>query len=595
MFVSHRQEPVTQTASQRRLAAIFVADVVGYSRLMGVDEVMTLRRLREYRDAMSGRIAARGGRVVNTSGDALLAEFASVVDAIECAVESQIDIAERNADVDEQQCLRFRIGVHLGDVLVEDDDIFGDGVNIAARLEALAPAGGVCLSGTVYDVVHRRIDLAYQSHGEQKFKNIEEPVRAYGVALDGGADITLPNKTKVDEARPSIAVLPFENMSGDAEQAYFSDGITEDLITSLSKIDGLFVIARNSTFTYKEQRKTVDEIAADLGVRYVLEGSVRKSGGRVRITAQLIDGQTGGHLWADRYDRDLIDVFAVQDEVTQQIVDALEVKLTDRDRRNLEQSGHVVDVEAYDYVLRGRDQYLRYTREASVQAREMFSKAITIDPGYAEAHAWLSLTYIHEWNQLWTRDVSESLEPALEHAQKAQSLDDSLPIVHMALSQSYQWHNQPDEALEAAEHAVALDPNNADALGALAEILAMRGRPQEAVELIEKAIELNPHFPAWYLTIAAWARFWQRNYDEALSLIRRANVRNPDMLGNHILLALCHARNGSLEQAAHAIEECKRVSGADVNISQMVRDVPFLQRDDLDHFIDAARVAGFPE
>ena len=196
---------------------------------------------------------------------------------------------------------------------------------------------------------------------------------------------------------------------------------------------------------------------------------------------------------------------------------------------------------------------------------------------------------------MWTREVSESLEPALEHAQKAQSLDDSLPIVHTALSQSYQWHNQPDEALEAAEHAVALDPNNADALGGLAEILAMRGRPQEGVELIEKAIELNPHFPAWYLTISAWARFWQRNYDEALSLIRRANVRNPDMLGNHILLALFHARNGSLEQAAHAIEECKRVSGADVNISQMVRDVPFLQRDDLDHFIDAARVAGFPE
>ena len=501
----------------------------------------------------------------------------------------------RNTDVEERQRLRFRIGLHLGDVLVEDDDIFGDGVNIAARLEALAPPGGLCMSGTVYDVVHRRIDLVYQPYGDQEFKNIDEPVRAYGVAIDGGVNLTVPGKTKAKDSRPSIAVLPLENMSGDAEQAYFSDGITEDLITSLSKIDGLFVIARNSTFTYKEQRKTVDEIAADLGVRYILEGSVRKARERVRITAQLVDGQTGGHLWADRYDRDLTDVFAVQDEVTQKIVDALQVELTDRDRQNLGQPGYVADVEAYDYVLRGRDQYLRYTREASVQAREMFAKAIAIDPGYAEAHAWLSATYIHEWNQLWTRDVSESLEPALDHAQKALALDDSLPIVHMALSQSYQWQNRPDDACATAQHAVSLDPNNADALGALAEIFVMSGRPQEGIDLIEKAIELNLHFPAWHLTIAAWGRFWQRNYDDASSLIRRADVRNPDMLGNHILLALCHALNGDLEKAAHAIGECRRVSGSEVNINQMVRDVPFLNQGDVDHFIEAARVAGFPE
>ena len=590
--------PVNQIASQRRLAAIFAADVVGYSRLMGADEIGTLARLREYRDAMSAQIAARGGRVVNTSGDSLLAEFTSVVDAIECAVAAQTDIADRNAGLDEAKRLRFRIGVHLGDVIVEDDDIFGDGVNIAARLEALAPAGGLCLSGTVYDVVHRGLDLAYTSLGEQDFKNISEPVRAYGVTLDAAAAVSAPPAApavRAADSRPSIAVLPFDNMSDDPEQAYFSDGITEDLITSLSKINGLFVIARNSTFAYKVKTKTVDEIARELNVRYVLEGSVRKAGQRVRITAQLIDGGTGGHLWADRFDRDLTDIFAVQDEVTHKIVAALEVKLSDHDRDNLGQGATARNVEAYDYVLRGRDQYLRYTREASVLAREMFGKAIAIDPEDAEAHAWLSLTYIHEWNQMWTSDASISLDPAFEHAKKAEALDASLPIVHTALSQVYQWRKQLDEALAEAEQAVALDPNNADALGALAETLAMAGRHEESIELIDRAIALNPHFPAWYLTIAAWANFWLRDYDAALSLVRRANVRNPDMIGNHMLLAFCHALNGNSDEAAREVDECRRLSGGDVAIGKLMDENPFLRPQDGKQFTETARLAGFPD
>ena len=546
---THTRVLVNQVASQRRLAAIFVADVVGYSRLMGADEVATLQRLREYHDAMSDRIAARGGRVVNTSGDALLAEFASVVDAIECAVESQTEIAERNASLDEAKRLRFRVGLHLGDVLVDDDDIFGDGVNIAARLEALAPPGGLCLSRTVYDVVHRRIDLAYEPLGEQSLKNISEPVRAYGVPLDAVAGTTKPAKSAGKEDRPSIAVLPFENMSGDAEQTYFTDGITEDLITSLSKIDGLFVIARNSTFAYKEQCKPVDEIARELGVRCVLEGSVRKAGGRVRITAQLIDGKTGGHLWADRFDRDLRDIFAVQDEVTQEIVSALEVKLSDRDRQTLEQRAPDHNVEAYDYLLRGREQYLRFTRETNANARKLFERAIEIDPNYAEAHAWLSLNFVHEWNQLWNRVPGESLEPALEHAKMAEALNSESPTVQLALSQVYEWQNQPADALAAAEYAVALDPSNADALGTLAEVFTMHGRHQEAAQTIDRAIELNPHFPAWYLTVAAWAQFVARDYAAAISLAKRANVRNPDMLGNHLLLAACHALMGESDQA----------------------------------------------
>src|SRR3989442_10622358 len=503
---------------------------------MGENEVATVRTLTAYREVMATLIRERRGRVVDASGDNLLAEFASVVDAVECAAEIQRELNSRNAQLPVPRRLEFRIGINLGDVIVEGERIYGDGVNIAARVEGLAEAGGISISGTVYDQVKNKLACAYEPLGEHVVKNIREPVRVYRVLLEpepagtgrGIARIVgrrswrratlslglvlfvvagsvagwslyfrsrppgfeLPNK-------PSIALLPFENMSGDAGQEYFSDGITEDLITGLSKLSGLFVIARNSVFAYKGKTLKPAQVSRELGVRYLLEGSVRKAGNQVRITAQLVDATTGYHVWAERYDRDLKDVFALQDEVTQKIVGVLAVKLTVPEKVGLTRAP-TGNLEAYDYVLRGKEYRGRTTRDANAEAGKMFRRAIELDPDYAAAYAELGWSHLQAWQFQWSRDP-ETLQRALELAQQAIARDDSLAGPPCLLGQVYLWKKEHERAIAEAERAVGLAPNDADSYETLAEVLAWSGRADAAIRYIKEAMRLDPQYPFFYL------------------------------------------------------------------------------------------------
>ena len=425
---------------QRRLAAILAADVVGYSRLMGEDEEGTLAALTAHiGELIEPCVAAHHGRVFKTTGDGLLGEFSSVVDAVRCAVALQAGMAERNAGTQEDRRIEFRIGVNLGDVIVQDDDVYGDGVNVAARLEQMAEPRGVYVSGNVFEQVEGKLDLRFDDLGEHQLKNISRATRVYAVtgraaepaapAPSAAADplpLPLPDK-------PSIAVLPFENMSGDAEQEYFADGISEDIITDLSKISGLFVIARNSSFVYKGKPVSIRQVGRDLGVRCVLEGSVRKAGNRVRITAQLIDATDDRHLWAERYDGALDDIFSLQDEVAQKVVAALEVSLTATER-NAMTSTRKIDVEAYDLLLRARQYYSRFTPDANAEARRLLAEALERDPGYAEAMAALAESCAAIWHQGWSNDPVTTLEKGAELAHRAVELAPELADSHISLA-----------------------------------------------------------------------------------------------------------------------------------------------------------------
>src|SRR3954451_5948886 len=381
---------------ERRLTAILAADVVGYSRLMGANESGTLAALKALQtDFIDGKIAEHQGRTVKLTGDGMLVEFPSVVNAVACAADVQRGMRDRNADVPPERRIEFRIGVNLGDVIVEGKDIFGDGVNVAARLESIAKPGGITISGSVRDHVGNRLDLAFEDMGEQTLKNIERPVRVYSVALTGPAardsqGVTPAPQEQLDRERPSIAVLPFTNMSGDPEQEYFSDGITEDIITDLSKISGLSVTARHSAFSYKGKAIKIQQVARELGVTFVIEGSVRKAGSRVRVTGQLVSCADGSHLWADRFDRDLTDIFVIQDEITQAIVEELKVKLLPQEKKLISQAP-TDSVEAYTYYLRGRDFSFRYSKRYHELAHRMYSKAVELDPNYARAYAGIAV------------------------------------------------------------------------------------------------------------------------------------------------------------------------------------------------------------
>ena len=388
---------------QRRLAAILVADVVGYSRMMGTDEAGTLARLNALRgDLLDPKVAEYGGRIVKTTGDGSLVEFPSAVDAVQHAIDVQQALARRNADLAEGERIEIRMGINLSDVIVEGDDIFGDGVNVAARLEALAAPGGIVISGKVHDEVQAKLDLAYEDLGPQRVKNIAEPVRTYAVGdkREGSKSAAPP---PLDDDKPSIAVLAFDNMSGDPEQEYFSDGIAEDIITDVSKISGMFVVARNSSFAYKGQAVDLTRVARELGVKYILEGSVRKAADRVRITAQLIDGASGGHIWAERYDRILDDIFAIQDEITRAIVDALKVEL-DLDEKDRMGGTPTASIEAYDLALRARDLLYRGARENIVEATKLYAKSIELDPDFITAHAELAIASYNAYLNRWESD-----------------------------------------------------------------------------------------------------------------------------------------------------------------------------------------------
>lgn len=477
---------------ERRLTAILAADVVGYSRLMGANETGTLAALKALqKDFIDGKIAEHQGRIVKLTGDGMLVEFPSVVSAVACAAAVQGGMRDRNAGIPQDRRIEFRIGVNLGDVIVEGEDIFGDGVNVAARLESIAKPGGITISGSVRDHVGNRLDLAFEDMGEQTLKNIERPIRIYSVSLSSAAARDSKNEEQAPQEqleKPSIAVLPFNNMSGDPEQEYFSDGITEDIITDLSKVSGLFVVARNTAFTYKGKPVKVQQVGQELGVAFILEGSVRKAGSRVRVTGQLISSKDGGHAWADRYDRDLTDIFAIQDEITHAIVEQLKVKLLPQEKKSIGQTP-TDSIEAYTYYLRGRQFLHRHSKSYYELARRMFAKAVELDPLYARAYAGIadcdSFLFLHY-------NVNVPIDSILATSAKALALEDGLAEAHASRGLALSLGQRYDEAMAEFDQSIALDPNSFEAHYFYARACFAQGKLERAAALFERAAEIKP-------------------------------------------------------------------------------------------------------
>jgi adenylate cyclase len=597
-------------AEHRRLAAIMFTDIVGFSRQMGSNETRTLRLLEVHNEIIQRAVAAHHGQVIKTVGDAFLVDFPSVVNAVQCAQQIQARFQTHNADKEPVEQIHVRIGIHSGDIVRRAGDVFGDGVNIAARLQELAEPDALCISQVVYQEIEQKLPLGrVVSLGQPALKNITQrfPVyllypehekdirqtlrarriklfRSVGtvsrvvavVLLLGGAGIVgnyfhlLPLPGQPQRAaptdstplpppdKPSIAVLPFANMSGDPEQEYFSDGITEDLTSDLSKISSLFVIARNSAFTYKGKAVKVQDVSQEMGVRYVLEGSVRKAGDQVRISAQLIDATTGGHLWSGRYDQELRDIFALQDDIRQKIVTALKVTLT-LDEQERFRRAPTSDLEAYDYYLRGTEYLWRNTKETNTQARQLFKRALALDPQYAGAYALLSWTYATDWQWQWSQD-RQTLERALAAAQQAVALDDSLPLAHSVLGVVYQQKGQSEQAIAAGERAVALDPNNPDSYERLSFILGQAGRAEEAITMAKQAMRLNPRYPPQYILRlgVAYHQAWRN--EEAIATFKRFLAYNPNSIVAYVALTCSYSDAGRDEEARAQATEVLRLS-----------------------------------
>jgi adenylate cyclase len=548
-------------AISRRLAAILCADVQGYSRLMGANEEGTLRDLKACRAVMSGLIGRHRGRVVNAPGDSLLAEFGSVVDAVACAIAIQDELAHRDGDRPPEDRMAFRIGVNLGDVMVSGDEIYGDGVNVAARLESLAPGNGICISGSAHEQVAGKLKVGFEDLGEQSVKNIARPVRVYrvlrGSEQPGAARAAPGARAEAPEERRSIGVLPFQNMSGDPDQEYFSDGITEDIITDLSKLPGLLVIARHSTFTYKGRAVDVRQVGRELGVSHVLEGSVRRAGGRVRITAQLIEAASGHHLWAERYDRELADIFALQDEITREIVAALDVKLLHGEqaavwRRLLRRP------EALDAYYRGVDLLNRITREANAEAARCFEQVSRLEPDSPLGYIGSAWTELSASRYSWSDSAPESLKRAAGLARRALALDETCADAHALLGYYHLLAGKHAEAIAAGERSVALNPNHADNTANLACSYVVSGRPAEASALIRRAMRLSPIYPSWYLNILGVAHYLCAQYDEAEQALRIALQREPAYSDCRLVLALAHHARGRAGQARQEAQEVLR-------------------------------------
>jgi TolB-like protein/Flp pilus assembly protein TadD len=589
----------------RKIAAILAADVVGFSRLAGADEDRTLARLRALRsDLIDPTIAVHNGRVVKRTGDGALVEFRSVVDAVRCAIEVQNAMVERNAGVPEDRRIEFRIGIHLGDVVEESDgDLMGDGVNIAARLEGVAKPGAICLSEQAYWQVKARLDLTVADLGQTQLKNIAEPVRVYSlqVGLPAQAKPAAPVEAKPEDKpqarpaspdKPSIAVLPFANMSGDVEQEYFADGISEDIITALSKLSQLFVIARNSSFTFKGKNVHVGEIGKSLGVRYVVEGSVRKSGARVRITAQLIDATTGGHLWAERFDRELTDIFAVQDDVTDRIVSALALNLSGGDRQSMAVE-HTDSQEAYDCFLHGRELWFRTTKDANRQARTLLQRAIELDARFAPAYAFLGGAHVIDYVNGWSASPAEALEEAEKAAQRAVRLNERHPYALWALALICLWARRYDEALSKSDKTIAFNPNFAEGYNARGLTLHYVGRSEEALRCHERATALDPYGPVIWLHFQAVALYQLGRYSEAVGLLKRRILRDPETDSSPALLAACYGQMGLIEEAREVWRETLRVNPA-YSLEQRREVLPYKNPEDFERIVEGLRKAGLP-
>jgi len=536
----------------RRLAAILAADVVGFSRMMGQDEEGTLARLKKLRaEVIDPAIAEARGRIFKTTGDGLLVEFPSVVDAVQCAARVQSALGTRYAGAPAGQRIVLRIGINLGDVIVEGDDLYGDGVNVAARLEGICDAGGVFISGSAFEQVEGKVKLGFEDCGERSVKNIARPVRVWRLAIEGAPPVAPAKAAAAAPAgppsdRPAIAVLPFQNMSGDAEQEYFSDGITEDIITDLSKLSGLMVIARNSTFTYKGKAVDVQEVGKRFGVTHVLEGSVRRAGGRVRITAQLLESGSAHHVWAERYDRGLEDIFAVQDEITREIVEALHVKLVRGEQATVWRK-LLAKPEALDAYYKGIDRMNRATREANDEAARCFEQVAKLEPDSPLGHLGLAWTKLSAFRYGWGEP--KALQHAAELADKALQLDETCADAHALLGYYHLLAGRHDQAIAEGERSVALTPNHADNAANLACSYAVANRPADAIVQMRKAMRLSPVYPTWYLNILGFALLQVGQHDEAEHALALALQREPGYADCRLMLAAAHHARGRLDDA----------------------------------------------
>jgi adenylate cyclase len=627
---------------ERKLAAILAADVVGYSRLVREDEEGTVAAVGSLiSEVFEPKISHLGGRIFKTMGDAVLAEFASIVDAVRCAVEIQRALSETDRHTPGNRRIAFRIGIHLGDVIVDGEDVQGDGVNVAARIEGLAKPGGICISEDTYRQMQGRLDVGFEDIGPQRLKNIDRPVRVYRVLPDAkvpgrvvvaagtrlrrwkwpavaatvvvlaavilGSFGILPLRQPAPDVepasiermafplpdKPSLAVLPFVNLGDDPAQSYFADGMTDDLITDLSRVSGLFVIARNSVFTYKGKAVKVQQVAEDLGVRYVLEGSVRRAGDKVRINARLTDAITGLHLWAERYDDDLDDIFALQDKVIARIVSALAVELTDTERENLVVRRQTVDLEAYEYLLRGRQHLSRITRKDSAKAQEMFEKAVALDSNYARAYTNLGLVYFNEWH-LWGNDRDANLGRALELGKKAVALDDTSAGAHVLIALVHLYRKDFARAEIEADKALALQPTHPETLGNLGYFMWRAGRPEDGIRMLEKAVRLDPYHPPHFLSWLGHSYFMAGKCDEAIRVLREGIAREPDYIAYHLNLAACYALAGRGAEAGAAASEVLRLN-PNFTLRAYEGFVVYKNRSDMDRDLMAFGMAGLPD
>jgi adenylate cyclase len=580
---------------QRRLAAILSADVVGYSRLMGIDEARTLARLNALRrELIDPAIAAHSGRIVKLMGDGALVEFASAVDAVTCAIEIQRQLRAREASGSEADPVRFRIGINVGDIIIEGNDILGDGVNIAARIEGIAEPGGISISEDTWRQVQGKVAANFVDAGEQSLKNIARPVRVYrlDIAHKAAPAAQAPPPLPAPPDKPSIAVLAFNNMSGDSEQEYFSDGISEDIITDLSKLSELHVIARNSSFAYKGKPVDVKQVGRELGVRYLLEGSVRKSGNRVRVTSQLIDAGSGAHVWADRFDRDLTEIFAVQDELTREIISALRVKLTPEQKVRLVRK-NTIEEEAYDLSLRGRELSWHATKSNSIEARNLLGRAIAISPDFAAAHSLVGATYVNDYANGWAEIPEQSLQTALEIAERAVQLDEADPQAHEVLAMALFFHRELDGALAEARRCLALAPNSAGGHVLIARILTYSGDAASAINMIDAYMRLDPLYWDLALHFLAEARVSLGQFDAAVAALKQRLERNPNSETSFALLAACYGHLGRVADARAAWAEVMRIA-PNFSIERQRRILPYKNPNDFERRVEGMRKAGLP-
>jgi adenylate cyclase len=589
---------VAEERADRRLAAIMAADIAGYSRLMGIDEEGTVRQLKAHRkELIDPKISEHRGRIVKTTGDGMLVEFVSIVDAVRCGVDIQCGMTARNSDVPHESRIEFRIGINVGDIISDGSDIFGDGVNLAARLEALAEPGGIYVSRVVHDQVRDKLSFGFDDLGEQIVKNIAHPIGVHRVRLTeeaslGGPSALSARKRQSAFDRPSLAVLPFENMSGDPEQEYFADGISEDLITALSKLRWFFVIARNSSFVYKGKSVDVKRIAGELRVRYVLEGSVRKGGNRVRITAQLIDATTGNHLWADHYDGDLTDVFALQDEIVKKVVSAIEPKLLEAEGVH-SQERSPEDIGAWDMVIRANSYFWRMTNADVEAAISLLNKAVERYPDYAPAHSMLAFMLLMSGHLNLSAVVSEQqLARAATLGTRAAELDDSDPWAHLALGYAAFMMRRTDESTAEFRRALDLNPNFAAAHGYLGWALAFDGQSDQAIAHSEEAIRMSPHDPqnSVFNVGIAIAHYLAGRYGEAIASCRKAFQQRIGLTRGSRIYVASLAQAGKIDEARAVLTRMKE-SHPDLSIAWIEQNVPYTSGP-MARFLEGMRKAG---